>query len=112
MTDEELAAIEARLKKATPGPWRVVVNGQGDYDAPGIEGEGDAGSVLFDAGLLSHTDRALIAHAPADLRALIAEVERLRAEVATLRRCLPLTRPSAAPTCGSTTSTRTINSQK
>lgn len=69
MTDEELNAIEARCKAATPGPWLgdsgrdIVVRDGGDwvsvfdYKAPNAE---------------------FIAHARADLPGLLAEVRRLQ----------------------------------
>jgi hypothetical protein len=79
MPDDEpidLDAIEDRLGAATPGPWEwasstwllgpkhaEVLDVRADIDrhgAPVVEMEGD------------DADRALIAHAPADLAALVA----------------------------------------
>lgn len=52
----DLDAIEARLAAATPGPWKIHLSDEDE----------DAGNA------------ALIAHAPADLARLVAEVRRLR----------------------------------
>lgn len=83
MTEEELAAIEARAKAATPGPWVVgetwrdhVVDGrfQDGYwpvaSQPGMDHEG--------AWLKGNA--AFVAHAREDVPALVAEVRRLRGE--------------------------------
>jgi len=67
----DLEPLKSRLAAATPGPWeadesRTVVRRPGSSDS----------SV---ANVLEASDTELIAHAPADIAALIAEVERLRA---------------------------------
>lgn len=89
MTD--LEAIKARLAAATPGPWSDDWTGRGPLDTHWscqpdykeiirMEGSDSWGgcnhSLRCDA-----ADASLIAHAPADLAALVAEVEELRATV-------------------------------
>lgn len=78
MTDEELAAIEARLAAATPGLWtrfgREIGNENGDswYLGHDIEGPPEAERGQFER----VADAELIANAPADLRRLLDEVQR------------------------------------
>ena len=70
MTNQEIESIRARLNAATPGPWKAIKyyknqlsNGAGpDWGLEGVR---------------SFEDADLCAHAPTDLRALLAEVERL-----------------------------------
>jgi len=76
MTKEQLAEIRARLDAATPGPWTIE------------EGSGEDERLVFvrtERGRLVRTiwmnDATFIANAPADLRALLDEVEALQAEV-------------------------------
>ena len=73
MTDEELAAIEARVQAATPGPWKsseqylpLYIHGPSYGDHRG----------RFSA--IVPEDEAFIAHAREDVPALLAEVRRLR----------------------------------
>ena len=75
----DLEPIKQRLAAATPGPWHH--GGLGAINT--IKGE----AVFQIAGARSSTnqwmpDTLLIANAPTDLAALIAEVERLRGEPA------------------------------
>ena len=78
MTDIE--AIKGRLTAATPGPWRR----DGNHRAKVRGGDGDTLTRVVPESSdepWSLTDEAnadLIAHAPGDIAALIAEVERLR----------------------------------
>ena len=91
MTDERLAEIRERLAATTPGPWhthdygspadeeptaRVVHTGNFDWDA--ITYDGDY-VVMLDSE--SRDDADFIAHAPTDIAALLAEVNRLRGEL-------------------------------
>lgn len=73
----DLEPIKARLAVATPGPWHVEPEDTacGSFVArmPGIYIEPEH-QHLAPAG----NDAALIANAPADIAALVAEVERLR----------------------------------
>ena len=67
----DLDAIKARLTAAIPGPWYV------DESLRGVEAQ----AYGYPVEVVAWTGRAeavLIAHAPADIGALIAEVERLR----------------------------------
>lgn len=94
MTEQQLAAIEARANAATAGPWRADVGFSTIPDGPpeGVAvwcqtpgSEGDA--VVADLG--DYTDGpangAFIANAREDVPALVAEVRRLRADVAERR---------------------------
>ncbi len=92
--DDRLAAIRARLGAATPGPWR--------YQPGGREPLGQWSTILLEEGLLqglvlaevankswgqgsyNPANAAFIAAAPDDVRWLLAEVERLRADYATV----------------------------
>lgn len=96
MTDEELAAIQGRLTKATPGPWvfeepdgKVLLG----YTPKGVRvcESGCLGSIASRFVCDMHNDwrytykdkdeplanAALIAHAPDDISRLLAEVRRL-----------------------------------
>lgn len=76
MTAQELAAIGARLAKATPGPWL--------YDAErGVVESDITGRIVAEVDDVRCPDGDLIAHAPEDLRRLRAEVERLTRLVTT-----------------------------
>lgn len=79
MTPEQLAEIKAREQSATPGPWTV----DGLYVKA-------AGVHLADMEWLAETDAEwaqmsadaqFVAHTRQDVPALLAEVERLRAEL-------------------------------
>lgn len=90
MPDLDLDAIEARAQAATPGPWHVaappwnpaepyVITGNEDLssgtvvvDMFGVGGDPDDPKVNREANL------AFIAHARADVPALLADVKRLR----------------------------------
>lgn len=87
MTDTELAEIEARANAATPGPWRVghaeTWHVFGDVGNPELMAPA-CGRVLLRANehYRHGHDMAFIAHARADVPALVAEVRRLRELVA------------------------------
>lgn len=83
MTREQLDAIQERVDAATDGPWvegtrcvftedyaRAIVS-DSLVEVPGMTPYAEA--------VQNPADVALIAHAPEDLAALLAEVERLRA---------------------------------
>lgn len=85
MTTEELAAIKARCEAATPGPWiakrfdpyrsRAAI-----YQTPAAQ---KVNPLRWQVAAICREARAqdaeFIAHARADIPALLAEVERLRA---------------------------------
>lgn len=100
MSPEQLAEIEARAAAATPGPWEVAgaggLRGTDEYFVR--MGEDDAyndvaiASDIFDPiyNEISKANAAFIAHARADVPALVAEVRRLRKENEDLARELTL----------------------
>jgi len=79
LSDDELNHIQARADAATPGPWDARFDGerQGIFVA-------QKSVALFDIGHLrpSAPDSDFIAHAREDVPRLLAEVRRLRAELA------------------------------
>lgn len=91
MTDEELAAIQGRLTKATPGPWvhsqhgcyvilgykpeKKRIDGYGADDHVCVLDDGDHHQYRSEDEQLANA--ALIAHAPDDISRLLAEVRRL-----------------------------------
>ena len=83
----DLKDITARLSRATPGPWRLkpqdptkIHRGtvQVEEDGRAIEVVAECYCGAYEGHGLHNAD--LIAHAPADLDALVEEVERLRGE--------------------------------
>ena len=78
----DLDAIRARLAAATPGPWHAYGNTlaaeTGGCTCSPHYGAHEAHCGLEEIGQVVESDADLIAHAPADLAALLAEVERLR----------------------------------
>lgn len=86
MTDDELAAIEARCEAATPGPWRhsggygyILGDFGTSYKVAQLGGTvANPGMIARDDSYLK-ADTAFIANARTDVPALIAEVKRLRA---------------------------------
>lgn len=97
MTDEELQAIRTRAEAATPGPWTegagTVAGGEVRELVIGPDGRtiiamayGGFGHPMPDC---TREDRAFIAAARTDVPALLAEVERLRAERDEVEALLP-----------------------
>ena len=76
----DLDAIKARCEAATQGPWKVA--------EPGYRVARDDGTGFLVASTFMATDSrdlpdaTFIAHARTDVPALVAEVDRLRAELA------------------------------
>lgn len=70
MTDQELAAIEARVNAATAGPWEAYCN----YD----ECWTLDGPIANGPDMMPKGDAIFIAHARTDVPALVAEVRRLK----------------------------------
>lgn len=83
LTDDELAAIAARAEAATPGPWQVVPRcTERDWD---IEGPEEA---YYRGQFARRTDAEFIAHARADIPALLAHIRAQDAATARLRDAL------------------------
>ncbi|MEU5838816.1 hypothetical protein ABZ820_34845 [Streptomyces diacarni] len=76
MTPERVAEIAARVDAATPGPWRVD-DDWAEIKAPDLDTIADYWEPTRESG-----NGAFIANAREDVPALLAEVERLRAELA------------------------------
>ena len=81
MDAERIAAIRARADAATDGPWDVWRDDSGHPFVRVGHLLHEIDYLLTTGGLASgYADADLIAHAPTDLRDLLAEVERLTAE--------------------------------
>jgi len=87
LTDEELDAIEARSKAASPGPWRSFVEGRdhlGGDDFIRVSDDSDEPDMYViraEAGATrpaSVADQDFIAAARQDIPTLVAELRRLR----------------------------------
>jgi hypothetical protein len=84
MSNIDLKAIRARLKRAIGGPWTLgrapggppVVYGPGEYGAVAVIGTGTINGAHSVAEILGNAE--LVANAPADLAALLAAVEAMR----------------------------------
>jgi hypothetical protein len=74
----DLESIKARLAAATPGPWEI---GEVCEDASRRFVSGAGLIIATPRSWEGHYDAELISHAPGDLAALVAEVERLRSEM-------------------------------
>lgn len=82
MTDEELAAIRARLHAATPGEWETNFHDSGaSVKAPGRT----VAELTYRDNPRDENDATFIACAKQDIVVLLAEVDRLRALIATWR---------------------------
>ncbi len=82
MTEEALAAVEARAAAATPGPWGALDLGWPDRMIPICPGSDVGRGVLAYVGQRGQPNMAnatFIACARADIPTLVAEVRRLRA---------------------------------
>lgn len=83
MTDAKyLAEIKAREQADTPAPWNLEIKGN-TVQSLSIVG-------ICHGMKPNNADAAFISHARTDVPALIAEVERLTAENATLKKALEL----------------------
>ena len=78
MSDAELQAIRERCEKATPGPWEVYDDKKHPYQNGGLVASDDCLWGGYDNGMPDDDTIAFMAHARADVPALLAEVERLR----------------------------------
>lgn len=80
-TDQQLDDIEARAQAATDGPWDRYGYGPNFFantSGPYLRGVGDFN---FGVGEQADADEEFVRHAVEDVRALVAEVRRLRAEL-------------------------------
>ncbi|MES2210997.1 MAG: hypothetical protein V4515_12595 [Chloroflexota bacterium] len=91
MTDLDLDAVQARADAATPGPWRVVERGGGpDADDGssilwiGYESGDRPEFAWLDPDEATDADAEFIAHARADVPALLARLAEVEADEATL----------------------------
>jgi hypothetical protein len=85
MTEDDLRAIEARANAATPGPWqarhRHAEMTAEDDESCGLGLEIDGPPEAWNRGQFARgSDAQFIAHARADIPALIAEIRRLRGD--------------------------------
>jgi hypothetical protein len=92
MTNEELEAIRARCDTATPGPW--VAGREADLMRPMQSFNVGFTRKAFDEAPLDswwqwEANAYFIAHARADIPALLAEVERLRAALERVSKIYP-----------------------
>jgi hypothetical protein len=84
LTEADLEAIEARCAGSTPAPWRSYVEGRDHTSGSSFIMTGPADQRGDDIELLGATiaDQDFIAHARQDVPSLIAEIRRLRAQLA------------------------------
>ena len=86
MSTLDLEPIKERLAAATPGPWRVWHDPDpSKVRSTAVETAWCYGDIEGDTELITDylptdADAEMIAHAPEDIAALVAEVEQLRAE--------------------------------
>ncbi len=87
LTPDELAAIEARANAATPGLWLAYCPFEGDDEVPAEWHVPAALSVATpDYDAMNEADAQFVAHARADIPALIHHIRALEAELATVRK--------------------------
>lgn len=97
MTPQEIDEIQARAKDATPGPWFTgwdldATNDPNDLGIVAFNRGGVVGSMFVCSTCHSSTiqqaikNAEFIAHARTDVDTLIAEVSRLKEELAAVRR--------------------------
>lgn len=83
LTDQQHADIEARAEAATPGPWEEHTQYGPHFYAylrgPYLRG---VGTLNFGDGEDAEADREFVLHARSDVPALLAELRRLKAELA------------------------------
>lgn len=84
MTQERLNAIQTRVDSATSGPWGCYGDGAHEVFDAGEYSDGDPGEVVA-AVIDKLSDAVFIAEAREDIPALLAEVHRLRDELAKVR---------------------------
>jgi hypothetical protein len=108
MTEDELAAIEARAKAATSGPWvRVAIesyhNDEMAFCVKSVPtGHDIASNQTYYPDAVTPENQLFIAHARTDVPALVAEVRRLRKALTEAEWVMPLSNSSeSCSICGS-----------
>lgn len=103
LSDERLAEIKARCEAATPGPWKRIVDRGGETAISIVKKDeiiGHGFAILNPQDEFNETvftDSDFVAHSRADIPALVAEVERQRAEIGRLRGALKELERAADP---------------
>lgn len=84
LTESDLAAIEARLNAATPGPWRSMVEGRDHFSGSSFimtgAGTDSRGNDIELIGATT-SDQDFIAAARQDIEALLLEIRSLRMRI-------------------------------
>lgn len=80
LTEQQLDEIAGRTNAATSGPWKRKAELASHIVY--VDNEDGTFSVLWNAEWATEADAEFTAHAPDDVRALLAEVRRQRAELA------------------------------
>ncbi|MCX6785204.1 MAG: hypothetical protein NTV81_04795 [Candidatus Komeilibacteria bacterium] len=82
LPNEELEEIKQRCERASPGPWRSMVEGRDHTSGSDFIMTGTTEARGEDIELLGATidDQEFIAHARQDIPRLLEEIERLRLE--------------------------------
>ena len=81
MTDLELKEIEKRLAARTQGDWSAEYHDVFATDEGCTAAGKSTSSVATNYDVNAHNDLSFIAHAPADIRALLDEVKSLREQI-------------------------------
>ena len=86
MTTFDLEPIKERLAAATPGPWEMSYDADDKWTSITGQPYDDGGQWLVCPEVATcegepDADSTFIAHAPEDIAALVAEVERLRGQI-------------------------------
>ena len=96
LTEKELAEIEQRTEKATPGPWSAVEHGNTIKSHAIVAVNKDISIVPIAAGISPKTENAtFIAHSRTDIPTLLAEIRRLQEE----NRWIPVTEDTPDGEC-------------
>ena len=91
MTTFDLEPIKERLAAATPGPWEMSYDADDKWTSITGQPYDDGGQWLVCPEVATcegepDADSTFIAHAPEDIAALVAEVERLREQVEAVKK--------------------------
>ncbi|MFL6623839.1 MAG: hypothetical protein ACJ8NR_14730 [Sulfurifustis sp.] len=80
LTPQELEAIETRYKRASPAPWRSMIEGRDHSSGSSfiMTGSADARGNDIELSGATDADQEFIAHARQDIPRLVAEIKRLR----------------------------------